>query len=374
MATTERDYYELLRVSRTATDAEIKKAFRALARELHPDVSDHPEAEERFKLVVEAYEVLSKQETRDLYDRYGHAGLRSGGFHSHANDFGNISDLFAAFFGDEVFGGSRQRQGRGADVVAQVEIALTEAATGASREVTIELAETCEHCGGDGAEPGSDVTTCPACNGTGQLQQVSNSLFGQFVRTVACARCRGRGRIVEQACKTCDGAGRVLRERSLQVEIPAGIHDGQRIRLGGEGHAGPPGGAAGDVYVLVRVKQDSRFVREGDDIYATLELTVTQAALGARVSVPTLDGETELDLDAGTQPGQVVVLRGKGMPQLQGFGRGDQRLLVSVLIPKRLDDEQRGLLEQLQAIERPDNYPGERGDEGFFARLKSSFR
>src|SRR5438445_245921 len=195
MATTERDYYELLGVSRSATDVEIKKAFRALARELHPDVSDHPEAEERFKLVVEAYEVLSKQETRDLYDRYGHAGLRSGGFHSRAGAF------------------------------------------------------------------------------------------------------------------------------------PAGIHDGQRIRLGGEGHAGPAGGTAGDIYVLVRVKHDPRFVREGDDVYATLELTVTQAALGARVTVPTLAGDTELDLEPGTQPGQVIVLRGKGMPQLQGFGRGDQRLL-----------------------------------------------
>jgi molecular chaperone DnaJ len=165
-----------------------------------------------------------------------------------------------------------------------------------------------------------------------------------------------------------------MRERSLRVEIPAGIHDGQRIRLGGEGHAGPAGGSAGDVYVLVRVKHDPRFVREGDDIYATLELTVTQAALGARVTVPTLQGEQELDLDSGTQPGQVIVLRAKGMPQLQGFGRGDQRLLVTVLVPKRLDDEQRRLLEQLQSTERPENYPGERGDEGFFARLKSSFR
>ena len=185
--------------------------------------------------------MLSKQETRDLYDRYGHAGLRSGGFHSRAGDFTDISDLFSAFFGDDLFGGrGRSRQQRGADVVAQVEIELTEAATGTAREVEIELAETCEHCGGDGAEPGSAVTTCPACNGSGQLQQVSSSLFGQFVRAVACARCRGRGRIVEQLCGTCEGAGRVMRERSLRVEIPAGIHDGQRIRLGGEGHAGRP--------------------------------------------------------------------------------------------------------------------------------------
>jgi molecular chaperone DnaJ len=375
MATAERDYYELLGVARGASDAEIKKAFRALARELHPDVSDHPEAEEKFKQVVEAYEVLSKAETRQLYDRYGHAGLRSGGFHSRAGDFADISDLFAAFFGDDLLGGGRRRRSaRGADLVAQVEITLAEAATGAARDVAIELAEPCARCHGDGAEPGTEVTTCPACAGTGQLQQVSQSLFGQFVRAVPCARCQGRGRLFEKRCTECEGAGRVLRERSLRVEIPAGIHDGQRIRLGGEGHAGPLGGEAGDIYVLVRVAADPRFVREGDDVYATLELTVTQAALGARVTVPTLAGDSEIDVEPGAQPGQVIVLRGKGLPQLQGFGRGDQRILVSVLVPRRLDDEQRRILEALQATERPENYPGERGDEGFFARLKSALR
>jgi molecular chaperone DnaJ len=375
MATQERDYYELLGVRRDASDTEIKKAFRALARELHPDVSDAPDAEERFKQVVEAYEVLSKPETRQLYDRYGHAGLRSGGFHSRAGDFTDISDLFAAFFGDDLLGGrGRQRSSRGADVVAQVEITLAEAATGTSRDVQVELAELCGRCGGDGAEPGTEVTTCPACGGSGQLQQVSQALFAQFVRTVPCARCQGRGRLIEKHCTECEGAGRVLRERALRVEIPAGIHDGQRIRLGGEGHAGPLGGASGDVYVLVRVQEDSRFVREGDDVYSTLELTLTQAALGARVTIPTLAGEQELEVEAGVQPGQVIVLRGKGMPQLQGFGKGDQRILVSVLVPKRLDDEQRRLLEELQASERPDNYPGERGDEGFFGRLKNAFR
>jgi molecular chaperone DnaJ len=372
MATTERDYYELLGISRNANDAEIKKAFRALARELHPDVSDHPEAEAKFKQVAEAYEVLSKRETRELYDRYGHAGLRSGGFHSRTADFADISDLFAAFFGDD-FGGRRRRNARGADLVAQVDITLPEAATGTTREVGIELAEVCDRCHGDGAEPGTEVTSCPACNGTGQLQQISQSIFGQVVRAVPCARCQGRGRLIEKRCTECEGAGRVLRERQLKVEIPAGIHDGQRIRLGGEGHAGPQGGEAGDIYVLVRVKQDPRFVREGDDVYTTLELTLTQAALGARVTVPTLAGDQELDVDPGAQPGQVIVLRGKGMPQLQGFGRGDQRILVTVLVPKRLDDAQRRLLEELQATERPENYPGDR-DEGFFARLRSALR
>jgi molecular chaperone DnaJ len=195
------------------------------------------------------------------------------------------------------------------------------------------------------------------------------------MRAVACARCRGRGRLIEKACSDCDGAGRLLRERSLRVEIPAGIHEGQRIRLTGEGHAGPAGAGAGDIYVVVHVKQDPRFVREGDDIYATVDLTLTQAALGAQIPVPTLDGETELTFEPGTQPGQVVVLRGKGMPQLQGFGRGDQRLLVQVQVPRRLDDEQRRLLEELQRSERPENYPRERDTgEGFLSRLKSSFR
>ena len=375
MATTERDYYELLGISRDASDADVKKAFRRLARELHPDVSDHPEAEERFKQIAEAYEVLSNPETREVYDRHGHAGLRGGGFHSRTADFTDISDLFAAFFGDEFFGGGRRRgPARGADLLAEVEISLPDAATGTTREIGVDLAEVCDRCSGGGAEPGTPVHVCTVCSGTGQVRQIASSLFGQVVRMAPCARCQGSGRIVEQPCSTCDGAGRVLRERTIRVEIPAGIHDGQRIRLSGEGHAGPQGAAAGDIYVLVHVAADPRFVREGDDIFSTVDLTLTQAALGARVPVPTLEGEAEVDFKPGTQPGDVVVLRGKGMPQLQGFGRGDQRLLVRVLVAKALDDEQRRLLEELQRSERPENYPAPRSDDGFFTRLKNSFR
>jgi len=373
MATTDRDYYELLGVGRDASDAEIKKAFRGLARELHPDVSDEPDAHERFREVVEAYEVLSKTETRSLYDRYGHAGLRSGGFQPGHMDFGNLADLFAAFFGDDVLlGGGRSGRARGADLAAIVQIDLVEAAHGTTRDVPYEAAVPCRRCGGDGAEPGTAITVCEACNGAGRLQQVTRSVFGEFVRTQTCPACGGTGRRIEQPCSDCDGAGRVVEERTLAVEIPPGIHDGQRIRLSGEGHAGPLGGRAGDVYVQVRVRPDERFVREGDDVFSTLELTITQAALGATVVVPTLDGEEELELEPGTQPGQVVVLRGHGMPVLHGRGRGDQRVLVNVLVPRRLNDEQRRLLREFE--EHADEHTYAREDGGFFDRLKSAFR
>ncbi|HZT53347.1 MAG TPA: molecular chaperone DnaJ [Gaiellaceae bacterium] len=373
MATTDRDYYDLLGVPRNASDAEIKRAFRRLARELHPDVSDAPDAEERFREVVEAYEVLSKAETRDLYDRYGHAGLRSGGFQPSHVDFGSLADLFSAFFGDEVFlGGRRRGRARGADLAATVEIDLVEAAHGTTRDVPFEVAVTCPRCRGDGAEPGSEVTTCPACHGSGRLQQVTRSVFGEFVRSQTCPRCGGTGRLVERLCSGCGGAGRVVEERTLAVEIPAGIHHGQRIRLSGEGHAGVLGGRAGDVYVEVRIRPDERFVREGDDVYTTVDLTITQAALGTTVTIPTLDGEEELELPPGTQPGEIVVLRGRGMPVLQGFGRGDQRVLVNVLVPRRLTDEQRRLLREFEA--RADERTYGRAETGLFEKLKSAFR
>jgi len=372
MATTDRDYYELLGVERNASEGEIKRAFRRLARELHPDVSEAPDAEERFREVVEAYEVLSKTETRELYDRYGHAGLRSGGFDPGHVDFGSLADLFSAFFGDEILGGrGRGGRARGADLAAIVEIDLVEAARGVSREVPFEVAVTCTRCEGDGAEPGSEISTCPTCNGSGRLQQVTRSVFGEFVRTQTCPTCAGSGRRIEQPCSECRGSGRVVEERTVTVEIPPGIHHGQRIRLSGEGHAGLLGGRAGDVLVEIRIRPDERFVREGDDVYTTVDLTFTQAALGAKVPIPTLDGDEDLELAAGTQPGEIVVLKGRGMPVLQGFGRGDQRILVNVLVPRRLNDEQRRLLREF------DEHTDERTygkSEGLFGKLKSAFR
>jgi molecular chaperone DnaJ len=374
MATTDRDYYEVLGVARDADETTIKKSFRRMARELHPDVSDHPEAAMRFREITEAYEVLSSTERRALYDRYGHAGLRSGGFAPTEFDLGNLGDIFASFFGDGIFGSAMRgnAQQRGADLGAEIEIDLVEAARGATVSVPFEVAVTCKTCGGDGLEPGTEPLTCTRCEGTGRLHHVSRSVFGDFVRAQACPECQGRGIIVEHPCRDCDGAGRTIESRSLDVDVPAGIHDGQRIRVSGEGHAGTLGGRAGDVYVLVHVKPDPRFVREGNDIYSQVDLTIVQAALGASLSVETLDGPVELELPAGVQPGEVRVLKSKGMPVLQGFGRGDHRVLVNVNVPRHLSDEQRRLLEEFEAASDENTYRS--NDESFFDKLKSAFR
>jgi molecular chaperone DnaJ len=372
MATTQRDYYEVLGIARAADEGEIKRAFRRLARELHPDVSTAPDAQERFREVVEAYEVLSKRETRELYDRFGHSGLRGGGFTPTQFDFGSLNDLFAAFFGDDLFGvGGRPARSRGADLGVQVEIELVEAASGIKRDVPFPVAVTCGTCSGSGAAAGTSPVTCETCGGAGRLQRVSRSAFGEFVRTQTCPACRGAGQRIEQPCPDCRAEGRRVEERTLGVEIPPGIHDGQQIRISGEGHAGGGGARAGDVYVEVRVKPDPRFVRDGDDIFSTADLTITEAALGTRVNVPTLDGDEELQFPEGTQAGEVRVLRGRGMPVLQGFGRGDHRVLVNVSVPRRLNDEQRRLLEEFARSTDDETYSA---DEGFFEKLKSAFR
>jgi molecular chaperone DnaJ len=372
MATTDHDYYELLGVGRDADEQEIKKAFRVLARRLHPDVSEEPDAEVRFREISEAYEVLSNAETRRLYDRYGHAGLRSGGFTPRHFDLGDIGDLFSAFFGDDLFGGGvRTPAARGADVAAELEIDLLQAARGTTSSVSQRVAVPCATCGGNGVQPGTRVATCPRCGGNGRLQQVTRSVFGEFVRTSACPQCGGSGRHVEHPCETCEGAGRTVEERTLEVEVPAGIHDGQRIRLSGEGHAGLLGGRSGDLYVLVRIRPHDRFVREGNDIFSQIDLTIVQAALGATLRVPTLDGDAELQFDPGTQPGDVRVLRGRGMPVLQGFGRGDHRVLVNVVVPRRITDDQRRVLEEFERLSAAETYSP---DKGIFDKLKSAFR
>ena len=314
-----RDYYDVLGVGRDADGATVKKAFRRLARELHPDVSAAADADEQFKEVVEAYEVLSSTERRQLYDRYGFEGLQSGGFVPTAFDLGSLSDLFSAFFGDDLFAaGGRGR--RGADVGSEVTIELAEAARGVTRSIAFQVATTCETCQGDGLEPGTARISCPKCGGLGRLQHVSRTAFGEFVRTQTCHACGGMGSVIETPCPTCDGGGRTIAERAVDVAIPAGIHDGQRIRISGEGHAGAPGGVAGDAYVLVRVRPDARFVREGNDIFSAVDITLTQAALGATLTVPTLDGEHELDARARdtarrsarpARPGHAGALRGR---------------------------------------------------------------
>jgi molecular chaperone DnaJ len=371
MATTERDYYEILGVGRQATEAEIKRSFRRLARELHPDVSEVPDAQARFREAVEAYEVLSDPERRSTYDRFGHAGLRRGGFAP--TDFGDLGDIFAAFFGDGLFGGAARtaRPARGPDATVLAEISLTEAFSGTTVRMPVRVAQACERCEGSGAEPGTSPIACPTCGGSGRLQQVTQSVLGQFVRSLTCPRCDGSGRIVESPCEQCDGAGRALVERTLDVDVPAGIHDGQRIRLRGEGHAGPLGGSPGDVFVHVRVTEPEGLTRDGDDLVAVVDVTMTEATLGTTVRVPGAQQEVELELPAGVQPGHVHVVRGGGMPSLHTGRRGDLRVHVGVLVPQRLTAEQRA---QVLALEETLGEDAYRGEDGFFRRLKSAFR
>src|SRR3954447_4230815 len=379
---TKRDYYVVLGVERGASEAEIKKAFRKLARQLHPDANpDDPEAEERFKELAEAYEVLSDDDRRRLYDQYGHEGLRTGGSQPHLEDFGSFGDLFSAFFGggagggaasafDSIFGGGGGRGGpaQGGDVVVAVGIDLADAAHGTEVAVEYEDVQRCSHCRGNGAEPGTPIVTCKTCQGSGQLQSVVRTRFGQMVRTGLCGTCQGSGKLPEQPCSVCDGAGLVPDSRRLKVDIPAGIADGQRIRITGRGHEGDHGGRAGDLYVVVRVREDERFLRDGEDLVTVVDVLAPFAALGTTVEVPTLDGPRELDIPAGTQPGETMVIRGAGMPPLQRGRRGGLRVVINVAIPRRINKEQRRLLEQL--AESFEDGADHHGDESMISKLK----
>jgi molecular chaperone DnaJ len=361
------DPYELLGVGRDASEQEIKKAFRQLARELHPDVNAHdPDAEEKFKAAAEAYEILSDAERRATYDRYGHEGLRSGGYAPNFEGFGSIADLFNAFFGGGASAG-RAGPAQGGDTAVALEVDLLEAASGVTRKVAFDAIDRCERCHGNGAEPGTPIETCERCGGSGQLQAVTRTPFGQMVRTMTCEVCHGDGRVASQPCRECRGRGRLSTRRELDVEVPAGISDGQRIRLGGRGHAGEAGAPGGDLYVLVRVREDERFVREGDDLITPLDVAAPLAALGATLEVATLEGVTSVELPAGTQPGEVLTVRGQGMPALGRGRRGDLRVVVNVVIPRHLDAEQRELLEQLNTTLRAENL---RTEESVFAKLR----
>jgi molecular chaperone DnaJ len=364
-----RDPYEVLGVARDADDAEIKSAFRRLARELHPDVNKHdPEAEDKFKEAAEAYEILSDAERRATYDRYGHDGLRSGGFAPNFEGFGSISDLFDAFFGGAFGAAARGGPMQGGDVAVNVEITLAQAATDTDVELSFEAIDSCERCHGNGAEPGTPIVTCDRCGGAGVLQAVTRSPFGQVVRQVACDVCGGDGRVAEQPCSRCDGRGREVRRRTLRVDIPAGIDDGQRIRLSGRGHAGERGGPPGDLYVLVHVAPDERFVRDGDDLVTVLDVPAPIAALGATLQAPSLDGDVDVEIEAGTQPGTIVAVHGKGMPRLRRPGRrGDLRVVVNVVVPRKLSREQRRLAQELADSMTDENL---RLDESLLGKLK----
>jgi molecular chaperone DnaJ len=373
-----RDPYEVLGVSRDAGDTEIKKTFRRLARELHPDVNRHdPEAEEKFKEAAEAYEILSDAERRATYDRFGFEGLDSRGYASQAHGFGSFADIFDAFFGGDPFGAAFGRGGggrvQGGDIAVEVELSLAEAARGASTEVVYELVDTCERCRGNGAEPGTPIETCPTCGGAGRVRAVTRTAFGQLVREQACEACGGDGRIPSEPCTECGGRGRRAVRKTLQVDIPAGIADEQRIRLSGRGHAGERGGPPGDLYVLVRVTEDERFLRDGSDLVTVVDVPAPAAALGTTVTVPTLDGDEEIEVAAGTQPGSVVTLRGRGMPTIGRGRRGDQQVVLNVVIPRSLSARQKELLAELRDSLTDENLKDHAG-ESLLSKVRRALR
>ena len=368
-----RDYYEVLGVARDADEATVKKAFRRLARELHPDVNAHdPDAEAKFKEAAEAYEVLSDPEKRGQYDAYGHEGLRSGGYQPNFGDFGSISDLFSAFFGagfEGAFGGGGRPGGpvQGGDIAVAVGVELIDAAHGKQVEVSYDARARCGTCHGNGAKPGTPIETCPRCQGSGQLQAVSRTALGQLVRSTVCDVCGGDGRIARDPCETCRGGGMVAERRRVEIEVPAGIADGQRIRVAGRGHAGERGGPNGDLYVVVQIRADERFLRDGSDLVTVIDVPAPLAALGTTVDVPTLDGPVPVEIKAGTQPGETLTLGGRGMPPLRRGRTGDLRVVVNVTIPRRLSPEQREMLERFSASLTPEN---DREDEGMIAKLR----
>lgn len=377
MAQAKRDYYEVLGIQRTASEDEIKKAFRAKARKLHPDVNKEPEAEAHFKEVSEAYEVLIDGDKRSAYDRFGHAAVSgNGGMGADPfAGFGGFSDIFETFFNAAGAGmgtGTRRRPQRGAHLAYRLTIEFEEAIFGAEKEVEIPRLAVCTRCGGGGAEPGTEPQKCPTCNGSGELRRVQQSIFGQFVSVVPCDRCHGEGQVVSVPCTQCKGDGRIRETRRLAVKIPAGIDDGAQIRLAAEGEAGPRGTPPGDLYIEVGIKPHKLFKRDGNDLVLELNLNVAQAALGADIQVPTVDGTTtELKVPPGTQNGKVFRIKSFGVPFLRGTGRGDMLVSTNVHVPTNLNDEQRRLLRDLartlgEATPEPQ-------EKGFFGKIKDAF-
>lgn len=351
---TQRDYYEVLGVARGATDDEVKRAFRRLAQQWHPDINTEPGADARFKEVNEAYQILSDPQRRQAYDMFGRAGLGGADLGGEGGPFGGFQgfgDLFDAFFGGAASGGMRRaRTPSGADLRYDLRLTFADAISGAEKEIEFNSLARCDTCGGNGAEPGTSPLTCPTCGGSGELRQVRSTMLGQMINVSACDRCRGLGRIVDLPCGVCRGDGRVERKRTLRVSIPAGIDEGHQVRLSGEGEAAPRGGTPGNLYVVVHVEAHPQLRRQDTELYYELPLSITQAALGTSVSVPTADGRETIEIKPGTQPGSEVRLRGRGVPHLRRSGlRGDLHVLVDIHVPTRLNSRQRELLEQLAA-------------------------
>jgi molecular chaperone DnaJ len=382
MATTPRDYYDVLGVSKDADAAEIKKAFRRLARTHHPDVNDSPEAEAEFKEIAAAYEVLSDDSRRATYDRFGHEGLRSSGGEPDFSGFGDFSSIFQAFFdqagmGGGIFGGGSTGAGRGpmqgGDLAVETTVTLNEVLTGKDATVDYEVIETCERCHGERAEPGTEVETCDKCDGAGQLRVVTRTPIGQIARAMVCDKCEGLGQTVKTPCTECKGKGRVRVDRDATVRIPAGIEDGQQVRVPGRGHAGANSGPAGDLYVRVDVEPDERFHREGRELYTVVDLPAHAAMLGREVEVETLDGTETIALDSGVAHGDDIKIKGHGLPGLQNNSRGDLHAVVNLSVPHNLTEEQRDLLNQFDATLTDDNFkPAPR--DGIMSRLRRALR
>jgi molecular chaperone DnaJ len=376
-----RDYYEVLGVSRGATEAEIKKAYRRLARSHHPDANpEDPGAEERFKELTEAHEVLTNPESRRAYDTYGHQVPRGGGPGGYpgGDPFGGFQDIFETFFGDRFgdrfsgsfFGGpTAQAPSRGSDAEVEVEVSLREAAFGADREINVQVVRNCGVCDGVG---GTESHVCGTCGGAGAVRTVRESILGQMVTTQACSTCGGRGRIIDVTCDNCRGSGKVSEVETRRLRVPEGIESGMRLRVPGAGHAGDPGAPAGDLYVRVRVKEDPELMRDGEDLIHRMKVSFIGAALGTEVEVPTLDGPTPVRVEPGTQPGTTLTLAGEGMPRIRRRGRGDLKVVVDVMVPTRLTGEQRELLERFEAVSGEETYNG--GGGSFFDRLRGVFR
>ena len=358
-----RDYYEVLGVGRDASADEIKKAYRKLAKKYHPDVNpDNKEAEAKFKEASEAYEVLSDPQKKSQYDTYGHSafdgtgGFGGGGF-SDFGGFGGFSDIFDSFFGGG-FGGNTGRTGpqQGRDIEKVIEITFEEAAFGVEKEVNILRSEKCPTCNGVGGKNKDDVKTCPKCNGTGQERVIQRTMMGQFVNMRTCSQCGGRGKIITNPCPDCNGTGNVRKTRTIKVNIPAGIDEGQRISLRGEGEAGKFGGPSGDLYIAVRIRRHPVFTRRGYDVFVDMPITFSEAALGAKVIVPTIHGKIEMSVPEGTQNGDRFVLKGKGITSLRGIGKGNQYVTVNIEIPKKLSSKQKEILKEFQETFEPQNH------------------
>ncbi len=370
MATQKADYYEILGIARNANADEIKRAFRRLAMQYHPDRNSEAGAETRFKEINEAYEVLSDSDKRSAYDRFGHAGIEgtfgARGFEGFG-PFGGFGDIFDAFFGATQ--NRRRTPRRGADVQIGVDLTFEEAAFGTSKSVNITRTELCARCSGLRAEPGTEPQKCPGCDGGGEVRRVQRSVFGQFINVTTCDRCRGEGWVIPTPCTGCRGSGRERVSRTVEVKIPAGVDTGSQIRLTNEGELGAYGGPRGNAYVLLNVQPHPFFEREEDDLVLALNLNFAQAALGDEIEIPTLEGPFKLKINAGTQSGEIVVLRNRGIAHLRG-GRGDMRVNIQVVTPKRLNSEQKDLLRKLaDTLDHDQPHDG----KNLFDKVKDAF-